>query len=52
MAFAGAASLSRRSSLLKPTAVNAILAEIRRVQAQGRNVVSLMRGEPDFPVAL
>ena len=27
MAFAGATSLSRRSSLLKPTAVNAILAE-------------------------
>jgi aspartate aminotransferase len=49
MAFAGATALSRRSSLLKPTAVNAILADIRRVQAQGKNVVSLMRGEPDFP---
>jgi aspartate aminotransferase len=28
--------------------VNSILAEIRQVQAQGRSVVSLMRGEPDF----
>jgi aspartate aminotransferase len=28
--------------------VNSILAEIRQVHAQGRPVVSLMRGEPDF----
>ena len=41
--------LSRRSSLLTPTAVNAILAEIRERQAAGAQVVSLMRGEPDFP---
>ena len=33
---------------LKPTAVNAILAEIRQAQATGRTIVSLMRGEPDF----
>jgi aspartate aminotransferase len=39
---------SRRSSLLRPTAVNTILAEIRQAQAAGRSVVSLMRGEPDF----
>ncbi len=39
---------SRRSSLLTPTAVNTILGEIRAVQAEGRTVVSLMRGEPDF----
>jgi len=39
---------SRRSQQLTPTAVNTILAEIRRVQAEGRAVVSLMRGEPDF----
>jgi len=33
---------------LKPTAVNAILAEMRELQSQGRDIVSLMRGEPDF----
>jgi len=37
-----------RVALLKPTAVNAILADVRRVQAAGTSVVSLMRGEPDF----
>ncbi len=37
-----------RVSLLKPTAVNCILAEVRALEAQGRKVVSLMRGEPDF----
>ena len=34
--------------MLKPTAVNSILAEIRQAQARGRTVISLMRGEPDF----
>ena len=34
---------------LQPTAVNAILAEVRALQAQGKSLVSLMRGEPDFP---
>jgi aspartate aminotransferase len=43
-----ASSVAHRSTLLKPTAVNAILADIRRVQAGGVSVVSLMRGEPDF----
>jgi aspartate aminotransferase len=37
-----------RLSLLRPSAVNAILAEIRAITAQGRSVISLMRGEPDF----
>ena len=37
-----------RVSLLKPTAINSILAEIHQLQAQGRTAVSLMRGEPDF----
>jgi aspartate aminotransferase len=37
-----------RTTLLSPTAVNAILAEVRQRQADGREVVSLMRGEPDF----
>jgi aspartate/methionine/tyrosine aminotransferase len=38
-----------RISDLQPTAVNAILAEMRIAQAQGKSLVSLMRGEPDFP---
>ena len=38
-----------RSSLLRPTAINRILAEVRQVRAEGKAVVSLMRGEPDFP---
>jgi aspartate/methionine/tyrosine aminotransferase len=33
---------------LKPTAVNSVLAEVRIVQSDGRKLVSLMRGEPDF----
>ena len=41
-------SLAPRVALLKPTAVNTILADVRRVQATGASVVSLMRGEPDF----
>jgi aspartate aminotransferase len=40
--------LADRISLLTPTAVNTILAEIRELQARGHRVVSLMRGEPDF----
>ena len=38
-----------RISTLRPTAVNSILSEVREVQAQGMNIVSLMRGEPDLP---
>jgi aspartate/methionine/tyrosine aminotransferase len=40
---------SRRAAGLRPTAVNAILAQVRALQAQGRPLVSLMRGEPDLP---
>jgi aspartate/methionine/tyrosine aminotransferase len=40
--------LADRTASLKPTAVNAILAELRELQSKGRDVVSLMRGEPDF----
>ena len=36
-------------SRLRPTAVNSVLAEVREVTAQGRPVISLMRGEPDLP---
>jgi aspartate/methionine/tyrosine aminotransferase len=48
-ALAVPVSASRRSALLRPTTVNAILAEVGAVQAGGRDVISLMRGEPDFP---
>jgi len=37
-----------RPAGLRPTAVNRILAEVRTVQAAGHDLVSLMRGEPDF----
>jgi aspartate aminotransferase len=37
-----------RSFLLKPTAINTILAEVRQLRAKGEPVISLMRGEPDF----
>ena len=40
--------MSIEISQLKPTAVNAILAEVRALQSQGQPLVSLMRGEPDF----
>jgi aspartate aminotransferase len=40
--------LADRLASLKPTAVNAILAEVRECQAQGKTLVSLMRGEPDL----
>ena len=38
-----------RIATLRPTAVNAILAEVREAQSHGANLISLMRGEPDFP---
>lgn len=41
--------VAQRLSELRPTAVNSILAEVRALQGQGRKLVSLMRGEPDFP---
>lgn len=40
---------SKRISTLRPTAVNSILAEVKEVQSSGRPLISLMRGEPDFP---
>lgn len=42
------ARLAERLSLLKPTAVNSILAEARALQNQGHKLISLMRGEPDL----
>ena len=40
--------LGDRWAGLRPTAVNSILAEAHAAQASGRDIVSLMRGEPDF----
>jgi aspartate/methionine/tyrosine aminotransferase len=42
-------SIAARLAGLRPTAVNRVLHEVREVQAQGRSVVSLMRGQPDTP---
>ena len=41
--------LADRVSRLRPTAVNRVLHEVRQLQAEGRSVVSLMRGQPDTP---
>ena len=38
-----------RVSRLRPTAVNRVLQEVRQLQAEGRSLVSLMRGQPDTP---
>src|ERR1043166_6487286 len=45
-------NLADRISLLKPTAVNRVLQEVRQLQTQGRTLVSLMRGQPDTPTPL
>lgn len=41
--------VNSRIASLHPTAVNRVLAEVRRYQARGNAVVSLMRGQPDSP---
>jgi aspartate/methionine/tyrosine aminotransferase/di/tricarboxylate transporter len=41
--------LAARVAGLRPTAVNRVLAEARLLQAEGRDLVSLMRGQPDTP---
>ena len=43
------APISPRVSSLRPTAVNRVLAEVKALQATGRDLVSLMRGQPDTP---
>jgi aspartate/methionine/tyrosine aminotransferase len=40
-----------RLAALKPTAVNRVLQEVRQLQAEGRTLVSLMRGQPDTPTS-
>ena len=38
-----------RVSRLRPTAVNRALQAMRKLEAEGRSLVSLMRGQPDTP---
>lgn len=45
----GSWPLADRVSRLHPTAVNRMLQAVRRLEAQGRSLVSLMRGQPDTP---
>jgi aspartate/methionine/tyrosine aminotransferase len=42
-------NLAERVAALRPTAVNRVLLEARQLQAEGRSLVSLMRGQPDTP---
>lgn len=44
--------IAQRIASLRPTAVNRVLAETRQLQAEGRTLVSLMRGQPDTPTPL
>jgi aspartate/methionine/tyrosine aminotransferase len=41
--------LAQRAANLRPTAVNRVLAEARKLQAESRSLISLMRGQPDTP---
>jgi aspartate/methionine/tyrosine aminotransferase len=41
--------LADRVGELQPTAVNRVLLEARQLQAEGRILISLMRGQPDTP---
>ena len=54
MVFSGlvpatAISPAARIATLRPTTVNLITQQVRELQAQGKQLVSLMRGEPDLP---
>ncbi|MCI0681470.1 MAG: aminotransferase class I/II-fold pyridoxal phosphate-dependent enzyme [Gemmataceae bacterium] len=40
---------TQRLAAVRATAVNRVLQEARQVQAEGRSLVSLMRGQPDTP---
>jgi aspartate/methionine/tyrosine aminotransferase len=45
-------TLADRVAVLRPTAVNRVLQEVKQLQAEGRTLVSLMRGQPDTPTPL
>lgn len=42
-------SLADRVEHLRPTAVNRVLQSMRKLEAEGHSLVSLMRGQPDSP---
>src|SRR6185312_14395731 len=42
-------TIADRVSRLRPTAVNRVLQTVRKLEAEGRSLVSLMRGQPDTP---
>ena len=44
--------LADRITMLRPTAVNRVMQEVKQLQADGRALVSLMRGQPDSPTPL
>jgi aspartate aminotransferase len=43
------ARIATRVTGLRPTAVNSVLREVRQLQSAGRQLDSLMRGQPDTP---
>src|SRR5437867_10813691 len=45
-------TLADRIATLRPTAVNRVMQEAKQVQAEGRTLVSLMRGQPDTPTPI
>src|SRR3989449_6954345 len=45
-------NLADRVAALRPTAVNRALQEAKALQAEGRTLISLMRGQPDTPTPL
>jgi aspartate/methionine/tyrosine aminotransferase len=45
------APIADRVGELRPTAVNRVLREARELEAAGKTLVSLMRGQPDTPTA-
>lgn len=44
--------IADRVTALRPTAVNRVLQEARQITAEGKTVVSLMRGQPDTPTPM
>lgn len=45
------ARIASRVGELRPTAVNQVMREVRQLQATGKPLISLMRGQPDTPTA-
>ncbi len=49
MVLAPTISVANRIAKLRPTTVNQITQHVRELQAQGKDLATLMRGEPDLP---